>query len=281
MILTLNNTLALTQTSGGEYILKDIKGIGLPPIRYTSSVIPQTDRAYFVSNFSSERVIEVEVYIFGDTFEQIENNRKYLTQQIRGLAQGTQVEVKLETDGGYEYVMFGYVQSGELADMVGKRNIYVFSIVCPDPIIYSATLQSQDIYPITQESGIVLPVILPIILPVVNNVVEFTNYGTTYTYPTLTIYGSGTNFKIQNLTTNQTIMIGSTVAPYTLTSQQSIIINTKDSTVLQGGSSIYQYFTGDMIQFAPGVNDLIFSVESGVIDQTRLNVSYLDAYIGI
>ena len=103
-----------------------------------------------------------------------------------------------------------------------------------------------------------------------------TNDGSANALPVITITGPGTNFTITNTTTGHSFTIEET-----LLVGETIVVDSKGITVTKGGSSVRGSFTGSWIYLQPGLNTLVFSVDSGSDSNTSARTVYKHTYLGV
>lgn len=103
-----------------------------------------------------------------------------------------------------------------------------------------------------------------------------TNAGNANAYPIFVITGPGTTFTISNSTTGHSMVISAT-----LLAGQTIIIDTWNKTVTQGGSNILSTFSGSWIYMQPGANTITLSVSTGSNSNTQLQTVFKDTYLGL
>jgi hypothetical protein len=104
------------------------------------------------------------------------------------------------------------------------------------------------------------------------------NEGNEVTDPILKLYGPGTTFIMENITTGDTLTLSATIVE-----GDEVEINVKERTVIKNGvTNLYPDLTGDFWSLAPGENELRFFVNSGdEVGITKLEVIFRHAYSGI
>lgn len=161
---------------------------------------------------------------------------------------------------------------------------FLIEFVAPDWRFYSQSVTSQ-IMPISLVSGgadIPFPYIPVDISGSLSGAIDeesnIINLGNEVTDPVLKIYGPGTHFIMTNLTTNQTMVLDST-----LVEGDVVEIDVKNRSVaLNGTDNLYPDLTGDFWSLIPGENQIRFFVTSGsVAGDTLFEVVYRHAYSGI
>lgn len=165
-----------------------------------------------------------------------------------------------------------------------KIHEYLIEFKAPDWRFYSQEL-------ITQEMGITsvlggadiqlpeTPVTIDDTPPAgteINNIVI--NNGDEITDPIFRITGPGTNFTIENITSDKTLTLTSVIV-----GGDTVEIDVKNRTVIKNGTdNLYPDVDGDFWSLLPGENELRFFVESDdEIAVTKLEVIFRHAYSGI
>ncbi len=158
-------------------------------------------------------------------------------------------------------------------------NTFLIEAIAPDYRFYSQTLTTQTTPPTAVTGGAGLPTILPINFGNITGVpkLTLTNNGTESCPPIFIIRGSGTNFTIQNTTTNEILRINTT-----LVNTDEVVINTLEKTVIKNGTTnLFGSTSGDFWYVPTGTSYLHFDVQSGGTASTTITIEYRDTYIGI
>lgn len=152
--------------------------------------------------------------------------------------------------------------------------------VAYDPIIYSATAQSQSGIAVPAGGGAVFPLIFPITFTSSGSTGKATIYnnGNIETYPILTITGLMTNPLLRNITTGESLQL-----TYTSTVNDTIVIDMKNRTVTLNGTTnlLGNVVAGsDWWTLAAGENTIGVSTGS-TSDTGTLSLNWYDAFSGV
>lgn len=157
---------------------------------------------------------------------------------------------------------------------------FLIQFLAPDWRFYSQELKTLNMTQTILGGGTSIPFTIPLdISEWTDSTVShlLTNEGNEATDPVFTITGPGTGFTIENITTNKTLNLDTT-----LIGGDEVVIDVKNRTVIKNGTdNLYPDITGDFWSIIPGDNDLRFYITSGSDENTNLNIAYRDAYNGI
>ena len=273
--LTINNSLELISGPGATYLMNDRGFYDLPTGRGSEYIVPQSSRSFFISNYLNPRVVEIDVLISGLSPSDLESKMGDLINNLYASAEEETNFVYTST-AGQEFYFQASVADYEVRSKRGNEARLAFQLVIQDATLLSNFINSVEVPVFGTGGGVILPVVLPITGSTGGNSATATNAGTRDAFPTVTINGPGTNFSITNTTTNQTMTWASS-----LTGAQSIVIDTRNQSITQNGTSVSQFFSKDngFMRLAPGINELIFSVASGTNAQTKCTVTWRDVYL--
>ena len=186
--------------------------------------------------------------------------------------------LKFETCDGLELQTEVEIENVIMPYKIGRTKCLI-EAVAPDWRFYSQELHEFETVQTVITGGLAIPAAIPYDMSggeVVSSTTVL-NDGNEVSDPIFTIQGPGTSFTIGNQTTG-----GELVIDYELTSDDSIVIDVKNRTIiLNGDTSIYSALaSGDFWSLAPGANIMRFIVTGADVD-TLLTVNWRDAIIGI
>lgn len=158
------------------------------------------------------------------------------------------------------------------------RSKYLFEALAPDYrfVAQVASIATTQVTIVT--GGTALPTALPISFGSVTGTPALTvnNAGNAYASTVFTIKGPGTNFIVQNQTTGQSFNVN-----IALLSNETVVVDTENRTVVKGSTNQYGLFSGDFWELAPGNNEIFFNADSGTDANTLLTIDYRSSYLGI
>jgi hypothetical protein len=156
-----------------------------------------------------------------------------------------------------------------------NRSPYLIQAVAPDYRFFSQSEISINTEITEIDGGVPVPMALPAPIPGGSSLnFSAVNNGNTSTSPTFTIRGPGSSFVVTNFTTGEQFELD-----LTLTNVETVVIDTYNKTAFKDSQNVFGAFEGDWIQLEPGANIITFNA-IGYTANTRLTVSYRDAYLG-
>ena len=263
-----------------NYLLLNFDGFEQGQVEIQSSKAPYQDGETYIDNLFAKKIITLEFVLFGDTQQEIFDRRLIIGRMFNSrLGMG---KLRLQQVAGSTYdidvitksIQFGNVRSGQY-------NTAIIELIAPNPFWYDPT-QVESIM-IGFSGGFSFPFSFPFNLGTVGSEIEVTNFGNIETPIMIYFYGEVVDPTIQNLTTDEDIIVTKTVSDGDI-----LIINTafgeKSALILSGGvyTNAFEYIDPDSVfwKLAPGSNTLKYTVTSeGVNAQCRLY--YYNLFSGI
>ncbi len=161
-----------------------------------------------------------------------------------------------------------------------ERSPYIINAVSPDAYFGSQALHSESTGITLRRGGLPIPAAIPAPIGGGSNIaLSLINAGNTATKPNFQIRGPGTTFLVKNLDTNESFILDLTLA-----NNEIVTIDTRTNEALKGNQFVFGAIertpVGQWITMQPGLNRFVFSAISGHSINTRLTVSWRDAWSG-
>lgn len=162
-----------------------------------------------------------------------------------------------------------------------KVHTLLLELVAPDYRFYSQELFSFDLDRTSIEAGATIPATIPWSIGLSTSTGSLgtiiTSDGNEPTDPVFSIYGPGTDFTVTNETSDKSFVLTTT-----LSAGDVVVVDVNARTIIKNDTeNLYTSFSGDFFTIEPGENEISFLINSGDDVDTRLNVSYRDAYNGV
>jgi hypothetical protein len=278
--------ITITEQATGHYftlydnyldtILRDFEGFEYPQTRPAiDDVAGPYGSVYITSKFGPRQFSISGDLVADDVFAQRRQMQKALRQTgtIKLLKFITYDDLALQCEAEVVKVINPYNH---------KVHTFLIEFVAPDWRFYSQEEITRTVGISSVMGGADLPFPeLPFTLDSTSTESEVTNIitneGDEVTDPVLKIYGPGTNFILENITTGKSFTLNTT-----LTGSDVVEVDVKNRTVVKNGTdNLYPDIEGDFWSLEPDENELRFFVESGSDLTTSLDVVYRHAYSGI
>lgn len=265
------NSLTLTNANGDSFTFENLRlnGFEYPEVINVVEDVGGRNGAIYVASKFSKRRLSWE----GLLLENVLANRREIQKVI---AAGALKTLSFETCDGVAVEVEVEVEKLLMPYYVGPTK-YLIEAVAPDYRFFDQTVQTISLTETGVTGGAQIPATIPMSLSSASqqdNTID--NEGTADTPPIFYIYGPGSHFVIRNQTTGV-----DTIISYNLLDGQYIVIDTENRTVLLNGqTSIYTAFSGLMWFLQPGENIIGFT-PTGEGANTRLDVQWQNAYLGI
>ena len=251
-------------------ILREFEGFEFPTTRPVIEDIPARGGALYIGSQFGRRRLSWSGDLVSDT---VYNLRRQLLAPmevgaLKTLKFTTYDDLELQTQIEIQRILMPYTH------MV---HTYLVEAIAPDYRFYSQAEYSENTVITEAQGGMAIKA--PIPAPIGGgSSVDFilANSGTIATLPVFTIRGPGTDFIVQNTTTGKRFDLD-----LTLGSAETVTINTQRRTAFKGNQNVFGSFSGDWMELATGNNRIVFNAVSGFSSNTRLTVTWRDAYIGI
>lgn len=265
------------------YIEIPIKGLEFPSLRVNSSARAGEDGININGIYLGERRIQMtgKVYDNASGFNHIALRKEFLANcaPIRDANNLLTPRILRFTDiAGNAYRAVVQVVSATMDFDQVRHSTFYIDLLADIEVIESYAEKSGTIAPY-QGGGFVLPAILPIAFEAgTGGTVIITNAGDSKALPIITLSGTLTNPRISNLTTGKSLALSHTIA-----SGESIVINMRQHTIVQGGvTNRIDKKTSDSAWFwlAPGPNILQLTTSASGENGTAY-VVIRDAWVGV
>lgn len=262
---------------GTGLLLEDVTGFDSPNIRQNVQDLPETDGATAGYFFMGSRPVTLRGRMAGYATAAARNQAVVnLQRALRGLR--GDVTIKSAPSG------LPAMQVSARLDNVRVTGGYVkefmISLVCPDPLIYSQTLNTQATSGSVASTGAAFPLVFPIVFgggTGATVTVNATNAGNYDTPPYIRVTGPVSDPQIKNASTQQSIWIDNVL----LVSGEYIDIDMAARTAVKSdGANLYsrvRFPASDWWRLAPSTNVIqMFSSTSG---SSTLTVQWRDAWV--
>lgn len=240
--------------------------------------------------YKSTRATKRNIVVRGKIFDDFWNNRQFMYRVFRLGSVGRFCYT--EPDHSKRYVDY-YVESVEI-DQDAFRGQYQISLICPDPFFYAGDPQHIDLASWISDfefphdfvaDGEELGHREASMIKEIENLNGVDGIGMTIT---MSAVGDVTNPFVYLYETGEQIIIGTTGNPFTLTSQQKIVIETTT-----GKKSVTQYDnnvptrineyldpTSSFFQLGAGINTVGYNAASGV-EYLNVRIEYKMRFLGV
>ncbi len=272
----------ITLGGGPNYFLTDWKGLD-GSLDNNIIKIPRSDYSRNISDYLGIKSRTFKGTLVGNDADDFRDRKIGLINLLRQDFTFTLIDDYKNSDGSttiYNTYQFdGKITSFEAnAAMRSNLSEYLLQIACPDPLIYSSTLQTFTSK--IHMPGFVFPFIFPFIFSGRDNQITVTNVGVTV-YPTITITGPLTNLTIKNERSGEVFTYTDTL----ISTDQLVItpVTSDPIKIRKNGVSVLSLCNANWNTFLlePGDTTLTFFLDSGEGPTTQAVLTYRDAYIGI
>lgn len=268
-----------------NYGLRSITGLDMDLEDFAERV-PRTDYFTDTGDQLPRRILEFGGVIVGNNKDDFRDRIQDFSNRLRKTYLFTLQDGYNTTSGYSVYKEREFTGKITLAEVNNQRKVahtsYRLQISCTDPFLYAPGLNtiSGDIV----TTGMFFPLHFP--LHFGKNFVDFevTNNGEVEVYPTYTFYGAASRFSIRNITSGLADPVFSYNTPVTDNAPVVITPNPIDEVkVLYNGNNALRNtnFNFDPLQLQPGVNQIRVSVPTGATANTRIVITFQDAYLSL
>lgn len=279
-LVTTKGTFAFENVKPGAFIQK-ADGFEKYEMRVAKMFNANRDGAYFVSSLAGGRALSWSGKLIGSSHADYLTRRQAFLQIIE---RNIPELLKLETDDGLLLQAEVKVEDWQLpfTDITFRWGPYMVVAYAFDWRFYSQELFTDSTPITTGLGGTPIPTPVPMTLAGSSGTptLIIDNGGNEITHPVLRVYGPGTDFVVQNLTTGQQINLNTT-----LPAGQYIEIDCNARTILLNGTSnvygVMEYNDADFFYLEPSENEIYFNATSGTSAETELEVDWRDAFLGI
>jgi hypothetical protein len=253
-----------------NYLLLGFDGFEQGQVEIQSSKAPYQDGETYIDNLFAKKIITLEFALFGETQQEVLDRRLIVSKRFNTrLGMG---KLSFNQVAGSTYDIDVITKSISFGKGTKYHNVAIIELIAPNPFWYDPTQIEQIM--IGFSGGFSFPFSFPFNLGTVGSQLEVVNSGNIETPVMIYFYGEVVNPVIQNLTTDEDIIINQTVNDGDI-----LIINTafgeKSVMILSGGvyTNAFEYVDPDSIfwKLAPGDNTLKYTVNSeGANAQCRI-----------
>lgn len=275
-----------------------VSGVGTAPIRQLEERAPVQDGATNIGFRLDPRTVNLVLFINATSKALVDSYRDELYEFFKGLPSA--VKLRCVRDDGATRQLDCYT-TGMLdapfddENKIGKSQRLAVQLRAPDPVWYDPEPKTWAVLggSATGLSGFEVPMLVPwqqSALTAIDTVTSLQYAGSWAEYPVITIFGPGTNFKIENQTTGDILHFPS----LTLTAGQYVTVDLRygsKTVVDQADANKISYLSSDSdlatwrIVPAPfasgGSNILRVIVASDATDSTGFRLSYYNRFIGL
>lgn len=258
--------------------IQSITGLDYPETRVSEYTYPGRDGGYYADTLYGQRKIAVEWLVLEADMAAYLSERNEIMDAFD--AKDGENTLSIQINSADDYQVTGIARKVDLPARAAPATYVVarVELVCNNPFILGQTEETQSTGVTTLGGGGAIPAVIPMSLSGATNLnPTFTNDGNTESDVVWTIYGPGTDFTIQNLTTGESFTLETTLSAGTY-----IEVNTNLKTVKQGGfTNVIDSFTGDFLKLDAGDNVLSFTVGSGSTSETLLLGTWRNSWVGL
>lgn len=258
-----------------------LSGLESPDIRLSSYNNPGSHGQTVSNALYGGRIVALQGTVRGDDVETYRANKQALSQAV-GLQNDTSGfpiarTFKLALGDGKVYQLPVITSKFRNPEQYSTRSVWQLELTATQWFLESDTQSSASVG-LPQAGGSVFPWEFPLIFSGGGGgTITVTNNGTVTSHPTITLAGPVTNPVISNSTTGERIALN-----ITLLTGDSLVINTQDRTIIQGGATnrIGVLMTGSSFWgLAPGANIVTYSANQ--YDTSTATLVWNDAIGGI
>jgi len=244
--------LGSTNLMTGNFFLTAIRNLAWPGVSVnaagkgtfagTKLGISKPQNFHFVMEFT----------IFGSSFSDLANQRNAFEAALDQILQNPPVTLTLTLANGTVVTADcrSVIVTGDVDAESPQIGSFLVEIQTEYPYLLEQTIHNTTVN-IATGGGISIPMGIPLnFANGGNNSVILNNLGNMIAYPTFTLYGPLNFASLVNVTTNQILNMS-----YNLPAGQTITVNMFNRTcVLNDGTNMRQYFTGNFFTFLAGNN---------------------------
>lgn len=263
-----------------NYLLLGFDGFEQGQAEIQMSKAPYQDGKTYIDNLAPERIITLEISIFGDNQQEVFDrrlniNKKFNSKLGIGILKFQQVE-------GSTYYLDVITKSITFGNVTSKyHNVAIIELIAPNPFWYNPT-ELESVF-VGFSGGFVFPMIFPISFGTVTSQITVVNNGNVDTPVILSFVGEITDPVLQNLTTGKDIIVVKNVP-----SGSTLIINTafgnKYVQIYDGVTytDAFEYVDPSSIfwQLIPGENIVKYTA-SFEGTGSRCSMQYYNRYSGV
>jgi hypothetical protein len=263
-----------------NYLLLNFDGFEQGQVEIQSSKAPYQDGETYIDNLFAKKIMTLEFALFGDNQQEVFDRRLIVSKRFNTrLGMG---KLRLQQVAGSTYDIDVITKSIQFGSVTSKyHNKAIIELIAPNPFWYDPTQIEQIM--IGFSGGFSFPFSFPFNLGTVGSQLEVNNSGNIETPVMIYFYGEVVNPVIQNLTTDEDIIINQTVNDGDI-----LIINTafgeKSVMILSGGvyTNAFEYVDPDSVfwKLAPGTNTLKYTVDSEG-ENAQCRIYYYHRYSGV
>lgn len=264
-------------------IISEIQGLEFPEIRAENNTKSGADGIYISNIYTGERRITLNGHLFNAvdaaSFVAI---RQALAAACRPRRDGNDLPIqrvlRFQDMDNNEYRVLGQVINAKMPLKYVTNAEYQIDFLAETFAIESYTAQNVTLQTYSG-GGFVLPVVFPMVFGAGSGGERtVANNGDAEAYPVITVYGSITNPRIENLTTGKFISLNLSLA-----NGEYIIIDMANKTILQGGVTNKIAYKSDDSKFwaLAGGENIIRLTSSTSGEPGYCVITYRHAYTGV
>lgn len=277
MIKTLSIGDLLIGTYSSGFLLEKHSGFGMPSVQVDMKNRGHYHGANLGYKFYGRRGLTIDGEIVGLDVADYEAKRQLLASAF-DIMKGEQT-MYVETHSGLVVQMDVILGNAvEMPYEKGKmvRGKFQLNLIGGKPFFESAIPFTATVN-LYEGGGFGVPFAIPLAVDAGDDTSEVVaNAGNGYVFPTITIYGQGTNPTISNANTGQTLSV-----LRALSDGEFVVIDTYNRTaMLNGNTNITHQISGDWLYLRAGNNDVRLSMTTPNAN-AKATFEWRNCYIGI
>lgn len=240
-----------------NYVITAVRGLGLPPVRRSSSLVAGSNFGIPETALYSPRQFSLSGMVIGATVAELEWRRDFLSAAFDLLANGLEQSIDFTLPSGLQKrINAGLTGTPSFDPSAEIVNACTFDLAfeASFPFLVDATPTSQSVG-LAALGGGTVPASVPMSLSVNSGgSVYAANTGTAPSYPTARFQGPVVNPSLRNVTTGRELRLN-----LTLLSGEWVDLDFKTKSVIDNyGTTRYAAKSGDWWTLAKGTNEVRF-----------------------
>lgn len=267
--------------NGDPYTITRQEGLSGLPIRISKNNLTGADGAAIYKTLYGSRTMVFEGVVKGLTEVEYFENRHALLEAFS--RDGLTHELSITTWNGQTYTIDAVVTgTPQIIDAVGDiiLNRFRIELEAADP--FFRTGEEQEYSATVASGGVGFPIPAPIPIPLISSesgsTIEINNLGDGEVIPQFRLDGQINEAIVTNTTTGQSFSITTNIPDgrfVTLFRQSG-----DDFVLLDGTTTYFQYFTGNIFSIVPGTNVIELTATSSGVN-ALLTINYQDVRTGV
>lgn len=265
-----------------NFKITQIEGLSDVPIRVTAQELTGSDGQAIYRTLYSARDVSIQGIIISQDIETFYDDRRDLLRAYSRF--GLKNTLRIRAYNGQDFLIDAVVTGRpQIIETPEQRHFGRFRIElrCPEPFFRTGEFDTFSAVPSQLASG--FPLMAPLLTPLGKNdgesIVNINNIGDTDVYPEIKLEGRLVSPEVRNLTTGESFRINTTIPE-----GRHVIIKREQGdefVLLDGVTSYYQFFQGEVFRIAKGNNTIQISSSGSTSDDTLLSITYQNLRDGI